>query len=62
VRYLTARWLRFWHCLLRLHRAEDLWYGFPDLGNHIYVGCECGKVFYAEPGAADVLKNMKEHP
>lgn len=40
-----CRWLRFWHCLLRLHRAVDM-----SVCGHTYLYCECGRLWPANDG------------
>ena len=51
-RALYGRLRLFWHCLLRLHRSEELTAGFRIIGIYIplltvRLEChECEKVFY----------------
>lgn len=45
LRVLGARWRRYWHTLFRFHRAVTAWLD----GTTVYVGCECGRVFFEEP-------------
>lgn len=37
---------RFWHCLTKFHRGERMW--DSRAGGLMYLGCECGRVFYGE--------------
>jgi hypothetical protein len=39
---LKARLLRFVHCLCCMHRKETAHFD----GKCVYLGCECGRVFY----------------
>jgi hypothetical protein len=55
---MLARIRRFFHCLLRFHRATTMWVD----GRTTYIGCECYKVFYIskDRGDYEVMLEMCE--
>lgn len=46
MRNLWKRFRRFWHCLLRLHQAEDVWFDYDVQYDGFYFKagyhCVCG--------------------